>query len=193
MLKWTKEMTYFTIGGLCTILTIALSSLISVDGRIPSEVALIILPTLIDVNAVLIGFWGLILIYGLNFARSARMEAVKCMHEIEIEMSNLEIRKETEKVAHKTFEKIKRSYSASHTGWRDVIHKIDEATRIFGELGIFVTALYIASIMLSILSIGKIQTNGLDNNYLQLSLGTFFTAIAFTWMGIYAIMPEKTK
>jgi len=56
--------------------TMLIVNLISTAGFIFAERALLILPTLIDVGAVLLGFWGLLLIYGLTSLRSEKRESL---------------------------------------------------------------------------------------------------------------------
>ena len=193
MVKWKTEYIGFVAGVLSSLSTIAISSSISVDGYIPSQVALNILSTLIDINAVLLGFSGLILVYGLNSFRSTRNEALKMMHELIIEKGRLDIQKEVEKVPRDTIEKIKGSHTTSMKAIGDLIDNIDENIRGFSGFGVLVSILYIASIMLSILSLGKIETNGLYTNFLVLSLIPFFAAISLTCTAIYAIAPERRE
>lgn len=179
-------------GCLCLILAIVISFSISVDERVPYEASTIILKTLIDINAVLIGFWGLIFVYGLNFLRSLRNEALRCIHELTIEMLNLEIRKNKEKGVHETLERIERSYGSSIEAWNKAIYEIDDSIRIFSVWGVFVTAVFVTSIMFSVFCIGKIETDGLHPFLLTIPLATFFAAVVELWIGIIITIPERT-
>ena len=166
------------IGFLIALSSAAISLLIAVDQIIAPDTARTISQLLIEVDGVLVGFFGIILIYSLTSIANMRNTTLNWMHKTTLFISDLEVRKMEKPKLQKAIDASVNTHQKLVSRLQDIIDDLNRTLSHIYVMGVIAIFFFIASILLSILALGKTGTEGLYSVYIHLPLmatliGTF--------------------
>jgi len=183
----------------CIIIIVSywVSLYISEDQFLPVSTASKILDTLIDVNIALVAFWGLILVYLLNYLRSAKQRVAREKHELQIERDKLELERVIQYASGRSVARLPETFDEIAKKFDKSIKELDKELKNLADktsvtnFGAFLTVIYLlCSIFLSIIGLGKITNDGLHFSYVFYSLLFMFLAVFSIFARIWYTRPR---
>ena len=170
--------------------TILFANAMGRGGYLTYDIAKVIFPNLIQVNATLIGFWGIMFVYYLKNLQDTRRYLLQTMMDIIHKVEEL-VRKELEKDSLKDSEKKMLDTWKEHcTDVEELIAGVDKALRDFMFIGVIALLPFLLSILLCILSLGKVDDVGIRNLWVGYSLVPFFVGVMCIFFSIWYITPD---
>ena len=177
----------FSSGLLIVFVSAFLWTSIGKNGIIALDLAKTIFSALIQVNATIIGFWGIILVYFLKILFDNRQNYLDSNWKIIEKMENIIFGEENSENVNDTsrldFLK-KRSLSLNES-----VERIDSTMRDFVAFGLVILICFLASIFFSILLIGKATENGVETYWIFASVLTLFLGISNMFYGLWQTVP----
>ena len=170
--------------------TILFANVMGRDGYLTYDIAKVIFPNLIQVNATLIGFWGIMFVYYLKSLQDTRRYLVQTMMGIIHKVEEL-VRNELEKGGLKDSEKkMLDTWEEQGTDVKELIDGVDKALRDFVLVGVIALLPFLLSILLCILSLGKVDDVGIRNLWVGYSLTPLFIGVMCIFFSIWYITPD---
>lgn len=177
------------VSGLLIAWLVILASYLIGKDYLEPDIATTMFPTLIEVNATLIGFWGVIFVFHLKTLRETRGDLLKVMLDLidkveryvhlELEKSGLD---EDEK---RMLVSLRKRFSVVE----ELIASIDIALRDFVSIGVLVTSPFLASILLCITSLGKVSDVGIEVRWVEFSLVPLLLGVFLIFLSIWSSIP----
>lgn len=182
------RITLFAGGLLCGLIPALIVKIIGKD-YLASSTSQLLLTTLIQVNATLIGFCGIIFVYFLKSTHDYRILLLKSMLATE---SNMEKFKLDNKLSDMDKWKLKNHRNRINFLY-ERLNETNMVLQNFAYIGISVMTCFLVSILLCITSLGKIEDVGLYKDWISYSLAAMFFGIGLLFIGIWLSIPEIQK
>lgn len=183
----TIVITAFLSGILCGAIPAAVVKAFGKEYLTPST-AQPLLNTLIQVDITLVGFFGVIFVYFLKSTEDYRALLFKTMLNIEdkIEKAGVSANElsELDKLRLQRHQKRLLMFSG-------LVKECNKVLRNFAYLGVLVVICFMTSILLCIVSFGRIEEIGLNSDWIVLPLASMFFGIFYIFCGIWMSVPEK--
>lgn len=167
ILRWLWRNWILIISVVTVVVAFFLSISISVDHFIPSDNALNILKSLVDVNIALVAFWGLILIFLLNYYRSAEERIESQRHEMELARDRLVLERGIQR-AKGVKKQVEDAFTQIENKYKDRIQQLNEKredlaiSKSSTILVAFIVMIFLLSgVLFNLIAIGKIGDKGL--------------------------------
>lgn len=169
--------------------------LIGIFEYVSADIAKTLFSTLIQVNATLIGFFGIVLTYNLktsieskNMFMKRGLGLLEKRNEIKVELEE-----ETDKTIIKKLNKKLREFERNADVYMDFSDRELDRNHYFEIAGVFVSLFFISSITVSVIALTKISTYGIGTGWVIVSLGLLFSGIIFMIISMFSIFPKHNK
>ena len=178
------------VGFACGLATLFFGFSIVKDGYLASDMAILIFPILLEMNATLIGLWSIVFVYYARTLNEDRVHwhtlAAEVIEKLEKLMLSKDKLSTEEKMLRKAwFENVETSLEHME----DVSNKLKDFTRF----GAIVIASFLSSILFSMLSLGRMEKSGIGIPWIFFSLLPFMLGVAFIVVGILSTIPKKPE
>jgi len=169
--------------------------LIGILEYISADIAKILFSTLIQVNATLIGFFGIVLTYNLKASIESKNMFMKRGLGL-LEKCNgikVELEEETDKAIIKKLNRKLKEFERNADVYMDFSDQELNRNRYFEITGVFVSLFFISSITVSVIALTKISTYGITTEWVIVSLGLLFSGIVFMIISMFRIFPKHNQ
>lgn len=179
------------MGFVITTFSILSGRFMGTDGFLTSELAKILFPTLIQVNATVIGFWGIIFVYYLKILFDYRNYFLKFNLRLaeKIDMLRLKMENSSDKNAKARTQQMITKWSNTGKRLLNLVDTVDITLREYSIIGISILGCFVVSIMLCVFSIGRITDIGIETVWITYSILPFLLGAVFSLLGILATSP----
>lgn len=176
------------LGGFAAVLPIFIGK----DGYLSAELAKILFPVLIQVNATVIGFWGIIFVYSLKILFDYRKHILDVDGRLleKVEKMEIELKKSTDNDKQLEHQMISK--------WNDSSRECSEVYDLIGTklneyvtVGMAIVCCYIFSILMCILSIGLITDVGIDTLWITVAITPLVVGIGCSFAGYLTFTPKS--
>ena len=156
------------------------------DGYLSVDLAKTLFPTLIQINATLIGFWGIIFVYNLRTLFETRNIFVNFGIKMNEKIQLLKFKMENSLDKNFKIQKKKRIDFLEKRKKRLLkgMDDLDSTKQNFRFFGIFIICCFLTSIFMSIIAIGRITDIGIETYWVPFSVAPFFFGIATLFISI---------
>lgn len=193
MISKKKMLAVYSASFLLGLTTILFANAMGRDGYLTYDIAKLIFPNLIQVNATLIGFWGIMFVYYLKNLQDTRRYLLQTMMDIIHKVEEL-VRNELEKGSLKDSEKkMLDTWKEQGRVVDELIAGVDKAVRDSMFIGVIALAPFLLSILVCILSLGKVDDVGIRNLWVGYSLAPFFIGVMCIFFSIWFITPDPRE
>jgi len=169
--------------------------LIGIFEYISADIAKTLFSTLIQVNATLIGFFGIVLTYNLkasieskNMFMKRGLGLLEKRNEIKVELEE-----ETDEAIIKKLNKKLKEFERNANVYMDFSDQELDRNRYFEMAGVFVFLFFIGSITVSVIALTKISTYGIGTEWVMASLVLLFSGIVFMIISMFWLFPKHNK
>lgn len=180
----------------CILVSVPLGTwyLVGIDVPIPEELGKTLFTTLIQVNATLIGFYGIIMVFNwTKYSTTSNMFMGKAIETLqEIQLLEKDINNADEKEAKVLIEK-RNVYVKNLNDSTEIIKDETKESVAFGNFSIVPVASFVASIIFSLIAITQYTTNSVTTEWLMIPFTPMFWGIVFTVLSIGSSYPSKKK
>ena len=181
--KTRRRLVYLIAGFLCGLIPAILSIAVGEEGYLANEPAKLFFPTLIQVNATLIGFWGIILVYYLKVLYDERRALLTLAINMASRIEKLSLKQESLSA------KAKQTID-TWSERKDLFFKGSDNLAIvmsnFTILAIFVIIAFLASIFVCVVSLSRIEAVGIETAWVYYSIVPFLFGVSFIFVGIWS-------
>lgn len=188
--KWRDALPGCAIGLSSPLISLLLSLAIAEGGYLAPDIAELLFPALIQVNATLIGFWGIVFVYSLKSIGEQRRYLHKLRRNAISRIEQMTLKKENLNDHEK---EVADRLSVDIESFHNLMMDADDMSRGFTGYGIGVVASFIASILLCILSLGKMDEAGVGWWYVFLPLSALMMGVGYSFYGVWATSPESLE
>jgi hypothetical protein len=193
--KKTETLAYFLSGFLCGLIVTIIGYVVGTDGYLISDIAEILYPVIIQVNATLIGFWGVVFVYVLKGLTSMRNKifdySMKNTEKCELLLK--EVKQCKDKKTVKDAKEQIMGWIKTNKEYDKVMDSINNKISAFSLLGIIVVICFLASVLLSIIALCNITEKGIEVIWIQISIFPLMFGVTCSFIGIWASTPSTRK
>jgi len=178
------------VGLACGLVTLLFGFSIVKNGYLVSDIAILLFPILLQMNATLIGLWSIVFAYYSRTLNEDRVHwhtcAINVIEKLEKLMLSKDKLSDKQRMLRKVwFENVENSLGHME----DVNNKLKDFTRF----GTIVIACFLTSILFSMLSLGRMEKSGIGIPWIFFSLLPFLLGVAFIVVGILSTIPKNLK
>jgi len=154
-----------------------------------------IFSTLTQVNATLIGFFGIVMVYNLRAFSSTRtlLMTNAFLTAEKIQLLGLELENETDKNKKSKLKIKKAILDKNLADYKKYIKEVTSEKNKFGNFSIAPMLCFVASIMLCVFSLGIITEKGVNSILLIPSLLSMFLGVFFTILSMGTTVPSESE
>lgn len=174
----------------CILVPIAVGEAIGKNGYLGLDIAKLLFSVLIQVNATIIGFWGIVFVYSLKSLDEHRRYFHTCAVRELAKIEKLALRRDPLSESEKKFLKL---CSENVDGFSAELKNVTQARRDFAWFGIAITAAFLLSILVCVLALGLMGEAGIAAIWVTFSLMPLLVGVAFTTFGVWAVSPKAPR
>ncbi|MEJ2242811.1 MAG: hypothetical protein P8Y18_11840 [Candidatus Bathyarchaeota archaeon] len=159
------------------------------------DLAETIFSTLTQVNATLVGFFGIVMVYNLRaFSSTKTLLMTNAFLTTEkIQLLGVELENETDKNKKANLKIKKAALDKNLADYKTFIKEVTSEKSKFGNFSIAPMLCFVASIMLCVFSLGIIDETGVNSMLLIPSLLSMFLGVFFTILSMGTTVPSESE